>query len=150
IGERVDGRRKAGRVLDIGVVKRKLGKGWSGLDGHAVGGERRQQPLHHGVEGPFAERAADRDNVQGSHDNLRFVYESIKARTATSSAGAALTARRTACGRGWSPLLLVLDRVYEHANALDVDLAGIALLHPHRVRLAGVADAGGRAGEYDI
>src|SRR6516165_5682084 len=73
--------------------------------------------------------------------------KSIKARTATSSAGAALTAPRTACGRGWSPLLLVLDRVYEHADALDVDLAGIALLHPHRVRLAGVADAGGRAGE---
>src|SRR5262245_65638770 len=36
------------------------------------------------------------------------------------------------------PLLLVLDGVYEHADALDVDLAGIALLHPHRVRLAGV------------
>src|SRR5262249_60119335 len=35
-----------------------------------------------------------------------------------------------------SRLRLVLDRVYEHADALDVDLAGIALLHPHRVRLA--------------
>src|SRR6516162_6464496 len=86
--------------LYIGVVERKVGKGWSGLDGHAVGGERRQQPLHHGVEGPFAERAADRDNIQGGHDNLQLVYESIKARTATSSADAALTAPRTACGRG--------------------------------------------------
>src|SRR5215813_7506589 len=49
-----------------------------------------------------------------------------------------------------SRLRLVLDRVYEHADALDVDLAGIALLHPHRVRLAGVADAGRRAGEDDV
>src|SRR6266566_3172586 len=47
---RIDRRRNAGRVLDIGVVQRKLGKGWSGLDGHADGRERRQQPLHHGVE----------------------------------------------------------------------------------------------------
>src|SRR5262249_45535610 len=49
-----------------------------------------------------------------------------------------------------SSLLLVLDRVYEHAHALDVDLAGIALLHPHRVRLASVADARRRAGEDDV
>src|SRR5215813_14098461 len=47
-------------------------------------------------------------------------------------------------------LLLVLDRVYEHADALDVDLAGIALLHPYRVRLAGVTDARRRAGEDDV
>src|SRR5262249_2707604 len=95
IGERVDWRRKAGRVLDIGVVERKVGKGGSGLDAHAVGRKRRQQPLHRGIEGTFAERAADRDNIQGGHDNLQFVYSSIKARTATSSARARLTAPRT-------------------------------------------------------
>src|SRR6266480_5604323 len=49
-----------------------------------------------------------------------------------------------------SALLLVRDRVDEHADALDVDLAGIARLHPHRVRLARVADAGARPGKYDI
>src|SRR5712691_4833560 len=45
--------------------------------------------------------------------------------------------------------LLVLDRVDQHADALDVDLAGVALLHPQR-RLARVADAGRRAGEDDV
>src|SRR5215467_7980475 len=49
-----------------------------------------------------------------------------------------------------SRLRLVLDRVYEHADALDLDLTGVALLHPHRVRLARVADAGRRAGEDDV
>src|SRR5262249_44559507 len=73
-GGRVDRGRKAGRVLDSGVVKRKVGKGGGGLDAHAVGRQRRQQPLHHGVEGTFAERAADRDNIQGGHDNLQFAY----------------------------------------------------------------------------
>src|SRR5215475_1163663 len=56
--------------------------------------------------------------------------------------------RRAPCGLmprahtdlGPSRLLLVLDRVCEHAHALDLDLAGIALLHPHWVRLARVAD----------
>jgi hypothetical protein len=53
IGERVDRRREAGRVLDVGVVERKVGKGGSQFDGHAVRRKRRQQPLHHGVEGPL-------------------------------------------------------------------------------------------------
>src|SRR5262249_46204431 len=47
-------------------------------------------------------------------------------------------------------LFLVLDGIDEHADALDVDLAGIACLHPHRVRVARVPDARGRAGEDDI
>src|SRR6266511_2902439 len=49
-----------------------------------------------------------------------------------------------------SALLFVVDRVDEHADALDVDLAGIARLHPHRVRLARVTDTGGRPGTHDI
>src|SRR6266508_2029780 len=45
---------------------------------------------------------------------------------------------------------LILDRVRQHADPLDVDLADVALLHPHRVGLAGMADARRRAGEYDV
>src|SRR5262245_7700381 len=52
--------------------------------------------------------------------------------------------------RLWSMLLLAFDRVDQHADALDVDLADVARLHPHRVRLARVADARGRAGEDDV
>src|SRR5882757_9424588 len=45
--------------------------------------------------------------------------------------------------------LLVRDRIYQHADPLDVDLAGIAVLHPDR-RLARKADARGRAGHDDV
>src|SRR6266849_8038623 len=58
--------------------------------------------------------------------------------------------RREHTDLGPSRLLLVLDRVDQHADARDVDLAGVARLHPDRVGLARVADAGGRAGEDDV
>src|SRR6266545_1446062 len=70
IGKRVDRRGKPGRVLDVRVIERKFGKGWRRLNADALGCERRQQPLHHGVEGAFAQRAADRDDIQVGHYGL--------------------------------------------------------------------------------
>src|SRR6195256_6513523 len=49
-----------------------------------------------------------------------------------------------------SSSLLVLDRVAQNADALDLDLAGVAVPHPHRIGLAGMADARRRAGEDDV
>src|SRR5689334_8641176 len=47
-------------------------------------------------------------------------------------------------------LLLVLDRVAQDPDPLDLDLADVALAHPDRVRLARVADARWRSGEDDV
>src|SRR5689334_7242808 len=38
-------------------------------------------------------------------------------------------------------LTLILDRVAQHAEPLDLDLADVTVLHPDRVRLARMADA---------
>ena len=70
IGEGVHRRRKAGRVLDVGIVERKLGKGRRRLDRHALRRQRRQRALHDGVEGALAQRAADRKNVQCGHGGV--------------------------------------------------------------------------------
>src|SRR6185312_8456638 len=51
---------------------------------------------------------------------------------------------------GYVPSPLILDRVAQNSNALDLDLAGIAVLHPDRMGLACVANAGRRAGEDDV
>src|SRR5450759_3963819 len=45
--------------------------------------------------------------------------------------------------------LLILDRIPQHAHALDLNLAHVARLHPDRLRFARMADAGRRAGEDD-
>src|SRR5882672_7022695 len=47
-------------------------------------------------------------------------------------------------------LRLVLDRVAQNADTFDLDLAGVAVPHPHRIGLARMADAGRRAGEDDV
>src|SRR5262245_28053798 len=46
-------------------------------------------------------------------------------------------------------LLFVRDRVDEHADLLDVDLAGVAAFHEHR-RLARETDTRRRAGDDDV
>src|SRR5579883_310382 len=47
-------------------------------------------------------------------------------------------------------LFLIFDRIAQDADALDLDLARVAVLHPDRIGLARMADARRRAGEDDV
>src|SRR5262245_30422066 len=67
------------------------------------------------------------------------------AATASAAAASSIVVRRVMAG-----LFFVFDRVAQDADALDLDLAGVAVAHPDRIGLARMADAGRRAGEDDV
>src|ERR1051326_438975 len=80
----------------------------------------------------------------------RVGHSCAEALTATSPVAAASSsvASLPIMRSSWLGLLLVLDRVTQDPDALD--LAGVAVLHPDPIGLARMADARRRAGEDDV
>src|SRR5262245_63895206 len=96
--------------------------------------------------GCFGQSCAKRSKGCATIEMTNAASAALMAKVMQPSFGICVDAR---VGRQPRSLLLVRDRIDEHADFLDVDLAGVATLHEHG-RLARETDAGRRTGDDDV